>query len=353
MRRAAAAAILLGNLVVASSLCLGAEPPHARVLLYHRVGDARHPSTNVSTEAFRGQMEWLRDQGFHVVPTESLERFLLQGKPLPERAVVLHFDDGYRSVFENAVPVLREFGYPFTVYLPTEAVDRGYPDFVTWDMARAMAGEGASFGAHGRRHLRLGAPEAGEPAVGYGDRIREEFQEGARRLASRGFEARWLAYPYGEYNDEVLRQAKVAGFSLAFSQDPGAIGRTHDPYRLPRFAVVGASADMSVFTERMGYLPLVLESESPPPGPLAGTVPGVLGATVPGAQDYDPATVNVFLSEQGRLESRFDPNTGRVTAEAGSPLRRRLNRALVSVRHRDTGRFALGAWLLIQLEGAP
>ncbi len=353
MHRAAAAALLFAILLGSGSPFAATEPPHARVLLYHRVGDPRYPSTNVSAEAFRDQMGWLRDHDFRVVTTEALERFLLRGEPLPERAVVIHFDDGYRSVFENALPVLREFGYPFTVFLPTEAVERGFPDFVTWDMAQVMVDAGASVGAHGHRHLRLGGGEAGEGAARPGDGVGEEFLEGARRLRERGFAARWLAYPYGEYSEAVLGQAREAGFSLAFSQDPGAIGRSHDPHRLPRFAVVGSSAEMATFAERMGYLPLLLGSETPPPGLLDEGAPTVVGAVVPAPQDYDPGTVSVFLSEQGRLEARFDPRTGRVTAQTGGVLHRRLNRVLVSLRHRDTGKFALGAWLLIQPGGSP
>ncbi|MEW6489943.1 MAG: polysaccharide deacetylase family protein [Thermodesulfobacteriota bacterium] len=331
-----------------------AEPPHARVLLYHRVGDTRHPSTNVSTEAFRAQLQWLRDNGFTVVSTERLEAFLLRGEPLPERAVAIHFDDGYRSVYENALPVLREFGHPFTVLLPTEALDRGYPDYMTWEMVGELAGAGASFGAHGHRHLRLGAPEQGEPAEAYVRRIREELREGAERLKRRGIDARWVAYPYGEYNDTVLREAREAGFALGFSQDAGALGRGHDPLWLPRFAVVGTVAEMATFTERMGYLPLVLSDQTPPAGPVpGGALPARLSAAVAEPHEYRPDTVNVFVSELGRRESRFDPAGGRIEAQGDAILSRRLNRVLVTLRHGPTGRFALGSWLLVHPEGAP
>lgn len=344
--------LLLGALLAFGSPALPAEPPHARILLYHRVGDDRYPSTNVSTEAFREQLSWLAENGFTVVPTEAIEGFLLRGEPLPQRAVVLHFDDGYRSVYENAFPLLRERGLPFTVLLPTEAVDRGYPDYVTWEMVREMVSGGASIGAHGHRHLRLGAPEPGESPGAFGERIRGELREGEEQLQRRGYPPRWLAYPYGEYSGEVLRQAREAGYSLGFSQDAGAIGRSHDPFRLPRFAVVGTLADMAVFTERMAYLPLVLHDLEPLPGPLPG-VPGgesppAFAATVGNPHEYQPGVVNLFVSELGRREAHFDPATGRITAAGGEPLTLRLNRVLVSLRHTATGRFALGSWLLIR-----
>ncbi|MFU8856920.1 MAG: polysaccharide deacetylase family protein [Deferrisomatales bacterium] len=342
--------LLLGALLAFGSPALPAEPPHARVLLYHRVGDPRYPSTNVSTEAFRAQLDWLAENGFTVVPTEAIEGFLLRGQGLPDRAVAIHFDDGFRSVYDNAFPLLRERGLPFTVLLPTEAVDGQYPDYVTWEMVREMAGAGASIGAHGHRHLALGTPEPGEEPPAYLQRIREELRKGARRLARQGFPAAWVAYPYGEYGAEVLREAREAGFTLGFSQDTGALGRSHDPLCLPRFAVVGTLAEMPVFIERMGYLPLALEAPEPAPGALGAADPPRFAAVVRDPGAYVPDSLSLFVSELGRWEAHFDPASGRVVGAGGEPLTLRRNRVLVSLRHAATGRFAVGSWLLLRPE---
>ncbi|RMG98763.1 MAG: hypothetical protein D6708_00235 [Candidatus Dadabacteria bacterium] len=316
-----------------------------RVLLYHRVGDPRYPSTNVTVEAFRAQMGWLRDNGFSVVSTRDLEAHLLDGRPLPPKPVVLQFDDGYRSVLERAWPVLREFGYPFAVFLPTRALDDGYADYLTWDEVGSLAREGVEFGVHGHRHLRLGRPRDGEASKDYRSRVREEFARSAERFRAHGLEPRWVAYPYGEYGPAVLEACRQLGFRLGFSQDPGAVPPDGDPLRIPRFAVVGSLAELATFRERMTYGALRLRDLEPPPGPLAASdVPRFAGRLVePGR--YEPG-VNLFVSEAGRLDARYDAATGRFEAP-GFRLTRRINRVLVSARERATGRFALASWLLV------
>jgi len=315
----------------------------ARVLLYHRVADERYPSTSVSREAFRAQLEWLRDNGFSVVSTADLEGALLGGKRLPEKAVVIHVDDGYRSVFDEAFPLLREFNVPFTVFLPAEAIDKGYPDFVTWEMVAEMARHGGAFGVHGVRHLRL---EPGEARRG-ASRSEEEFRGGAARLLAHGFEPRWLAYPYGEYAERTMQEAERAGFSLAFSQDPGSVGARSPIFRLPRFAVVGSVGDMATFRERMAYHPLALEAQEPPFGFLSTGSPGVFRAKVADPGRYEAGSASVFVSELGKLPARFDASTGVVSAEGGKPLCRRLNRVLVSLREKAGGAYAVGSWVLL------
>ncbi len=334
-------------LLFASSVL--AEDLVARVLLYHRVADARYPSTSVSREAFRAQLEWLGDKGFSVVSTADLEGALLKGKRLPEKSVVIHFDDGYRSVFEEAFPVLRELGVPFTVFLPVEAIDKEYPDFVTWEMVAEMARHGGTFGVHGVRHLRLEPGEVGQGT----SRSEEEFRGGAARLRTRGFEPRWLAYPYGEYTERTMQEAQREGFTLAFSQDPGSVGVRSPRFRLPRFAVVGSVGDMATFRERMAYRPLTLEAQEPPFGFLDTTSPAVFRARVADPGRYEAGSASVFVSELGKLPARFDASTGLVSAPGGQVLRRRLNRVLVSLREKAGGGYAVGSWVLLDASAPP
>jgi peptidoglycan/xylan/chitin deacetylase (PgdA/CDA1 family) len=343
--------LLFAALILAATQAIGSWSFPPRVLLYHRVGDDRYPSTNVTTAAFRAQMQWLREHGYTVVPTRELERYLTEGIEPPDRAVAIHFDDGYRSVYDNAFPVLREFGYPFTVFLPTRAIERGFGDYFRWAEAAEMAEHGASYGSHGANHLRLGAADPGEGQVEYRQKIAAEFASGAEALQHRGYEARWVAYPYGEYNTQVLEAARATGYRLGFSQDPGAIGPKTDPTQIPRFAVVGSVADMTTFRERMGYGALAILSPEPDPGPIPSEAPKRYAAQVVDPARYLPGVVNLFVSELGRLEVRFDPQTGLVEASSQAILTRRLNRVLISLKERATGRYALVSWVLINPRG--
>jgi peptidoglycan/xylan/chitin deacetylase (PgdA/CDA1 family) len=335
-------------LLGAHTASAGEPAPHARILLYHRIGDSRYPTTNTSIEAFRRQMEWLRDSGFTVVSTREIEAFLLEGKKIPPKTVAIHFDDGLRTVYTNAFPILKEFGYPFTVFLPTQAIEERYSDYVTWEMVEEMARARGEFGAHGHTHSRLAAPAKGEGTRDYLKRVSEEFVTSRDFIRRHGLDARWAAYSFGEHGPKLLDAIRESGFKLGFTQDPGAFGLGADPVTLPRYAVVGGMADFDLFRERMGYIPLNVSERWPERGVLPGGSPGRYGVTVADPSRYDPRSANLFVSELGKLDARFDPATGRIEAATRAALKKHFNRVLVTLRDKDTGRFALVSWSIVR-----
>ena len=113
---------------------------HATILLYHRFGDDRYPTTSVSMEDFERQMLYLKENGYRVVRLKEIVRLVKEGRDIPEKTVAITIDDGYRSTMK-AYEVLKRFGFPFTVFLYMEAVGR-YPDFLTLEQIREMEGSG-------------------------------------------------------------------------------------------------------------------------------------------------------------------------------------------------------------------
>jgi peptidoglycan/xylan/chitin deacetylase (PgdA/CDA1 family) len=320
-----------------------------RVLIYHRVGDSRYPSTNVDTGLFTTQMEWLKEAGYTVISTKRLEGFLLRGEDIPAKSVVIHFDDGYRSVYRNAWPVLRRMGYPFAMTIPVYPVERGWSDYATWGMLHEMAKEGVEIAAHGSEHSRLGSPRKGESEDAYLARVRDEVEASMRILRREGFDPAWIAYPYGEFNETVTKAAKSAGYRYGFTQDPGPAAVNVDKFEIPRFAVVGAVSDFALFKERMGYEPLTLKSFDPAPGALQGGRVKGFTAVVENPEKYLPGEVNVFLSQSGRLKASFDPATGIVKAE-GAVLTKRINRLIITLKSRTLGRYAFASRLVLNPE---
>lgn len=320
------------------------------VILYHRVGDSRYPSTNVSMEAFRAQMEHLKNDGYNVITTADLEAFLHGRGTVPPKAVVIQFDDGFRSVYENGVPVLEEFGYPYTVFIPTGAIEKNYGDYVTWEMLKEMSDRGAEIGAHGHEHLRLGTRKGGETIAEYRKRISREFGRSKQILEEKGFDPRWIAYPYGEYGEEIMEVARQSGFAVGFAQDPGAVAANTNKFMVSRFAVVGGYSDMKTFRARIGYSPLVFEQMIPPPGELDTSSPGAFGAVPANPDRYVKGAVNLFVSELGRLDAGYKGRDEGFRAESGAKLKRRMNRVLISVKDKKTGRFALGSWVIMNGE---
>jgi peptidoglycan/xylan/chitin deacetylase (PgdA/CDA1 family) len=320
-----------------------------RVLIYHRVGDSRYPSTNIDTGLFQKQMEWLREAGYTVIPTKKLEGFLFRGEDIPKKSVVIHFDDGYRSVYRNAWPILRKLGYPFAMTIPVYPVERGWSDYATWGMLHEMAAQGVEIGSHGSEHSRLGGPKRGESETAYLARVRDEAEASMRILKREGFDPAWIAYPYGEFNDTVAKIARETGYRFGFTQDPGPVALSVDRFLIPRFAVVGAVSDFELFKERMGYEPLELLSFDPAPGKNAGGRVEGFTAKVADPEKYLPGEVNVFLSESGRRRASFDPSLGVVKAE-GAVLTKRVNRLIITLKSRATGHYAFVSRLVLNPE---
>jgi hypothetical protein len=82
------------------------------VLIYHRFGEERYPTTNVSVDGFREQLTYLRDNNYQVLKLAELYRYLTEKKNLPDKATVITIDDGYKSVYQYAWPLLQSFGGP-------------------------------------------------------------------------------------------------------------------------------------------------------------------------------------------------------------------------------------------------
>ena len=99
--------------------------------VYHRFGDDRYPSTNISVEDFTKHLDYLKSNEYNVVTFGEAVSLLDSNTPVPNKTVCLTVDDGYKSFYENALPLLREFTYPATIFINTDKFGSG--DFLTVD----------------------------------------------------------------------------------------------------------------------------------------------------------------------------------------------------------------------------
>jgi len=218
------------------SFLLGALLPlmlfgDAHIFVFHRFGDAQHASTNTSLQTLRAEFDYLKNNGYIVVPLSTLAEAFHRKQPVDSKWVVLTIADSYRSFYENALPIFKEYGYPFTLFVYVEATDRGYRDFMSWDEVREAAKYG-EIGLHsyGHRHeTRLSA-----------ELLREDTQRGLQSFARQlRTVPRYYAYPYGEYNPAVKSQIGTFGFDLILNQNSGAVNSNSDPMDLDRSALTG------------------------------------------------------------------------------------------------------------------
>lgn len=201
------------------------------VLMYHKIGDAPPGSDFkklwVSEDKFRAQLAWLKDRGYESVTFSDWRDAEKGVKPLPEKPVLITFDDGYANNHERAFPLLREAGMKGCVFLVYETMDRHnawhdpvdepWLKMLTWKQIEEMQGSGVfEFGSHGMRHRCL-------TEIPLED-ARWELTESKKRLEDRlGREVLAFAYPYGAgaYDPVVRRAAREAGYRFDFGIKQG------------------------------------------------------------------------------------------------------------------------------------
>lgn len=202
----------------------------ASVIMYHRFGEGKYPHTNIKLEQFQEHLNELKTGGYTVLPLGQIVEALETGKSLPDRTVALTIDDAYLSVYERAWPLLKEAGFPFTVFVSTESLSSEPSDYMTWQQLKEMSEAGVYVGHHSATHAHLPTLSAGQ--------LREEISKASARFKEMlGFIPAIFAYPYGEYGTEIKKVIAEAGFIAAFGQQSGVAYAGSDKYSYPRFAM--------------------------------------------------------------------------------------------------------------------
>lgn len=236
----------------------------ASIITYHRFGDARHPATNIRLEQFDAHIAEMTSGKYAVLPLPEIIGALLQGRALPDRAVAITIDDAFRSVYTEAWPRLRAAGLPFTLFVATEPVEQGLPDFMTWDQIREMHDGGATIGAHTHSHLHMVEATLNEN--------RAEIETSNRILTRElGITPNLFAYPFGEASRAIMKLARNNGYIVAFGQHSGAIDAALPHFYLPRFPLNEGHGSLERLRLALNALPLPVTDVTPadplvPPG---------------------------------------------------------------------------------------
>lgn len=232
----------------------------AIVLMYHRFGESDYPSTNVTLEQFEAQLKKLESGPYEVMALPEIASALDSETPLPSHAVAISIDDAYRSVYTEAWPRLEEAGFPFTLFVATDVLDRETAPYMTWDELREMAESDL---------VTIGHQTASHPSMPQEslERNEEEIRRANARFKKElGQVPELFAYPYGESSTAVQELVEESGFKAAFGQHSGAIGVTLNRFNLPRFALNESYSDPERLDTIVNALPLPVRdvtSENP------------------------------------------------------------------------------------------
>jgi peptidoglycan/xylan/chitin deacetylase (PgdA/CDA1 family) len=249
---------------VYSSLVLSfasfAQKPQVVALQYHHVATNTPAVTSVTPDVFREHMEYLNEHHTVIRLKDALEA-IQQGNQLPQNAIAITFDDGYLNILENGHPILAEFNFPYTVFInPLSIAQRR--DQLNWEQLKEMQPL-ADFANHTLDHLHLLQRENDETQQAWLNRVMQNILEAEDILEQRlGYSYRWLAYPFGEYNEALQAALAKEGF-VGFGQQSGVISAHSDFTALPRFPSSGRYANLDTLKVKMAAISMPVARVNP------------------------------------------------------------------------------------------
>lgn len=208
------------------------------ILSYHRFGSGGGKMV-ISPANFGAQLDWLARNDYRVIPLAQLAGYLAGRDALPRRAVVITIDDGYESAHRYALPLLRKYGFPATLFVYTDFVGAG--DALSWQQLQDLAASGIiDVQAHSKSHRNLIERGASEGDQQYRQAIDTEVRAPRELLERRlAIHVRHYAFPYGDANETVLEALTRQQYQLAVTVNPGGNAFYAQPFMLHRTMIFG------------------------------------------------------------------------------------------------------------------
>lgn len=225
------------------------------VLCYHRfAADGQPDKLEVTAAQFEEQIIFLKRNGYTVVSLSDFSAFLQGKRQLPRKSVVITIDDGYRSIYSVAYPIIQRQHIPVTAFI--------YPDFLgsgaalTWAQIREMKSSGlVDFQSHSKSHTKLSTRGKSESPAAYATRLANEI-EGSKALIAKqlGYPIDFIAYPYGGADLNIVDRTRAAGYRAAATVVRGPNPAYASTFLLRRDMVFGSDS-LTMFARRLGASP--------------------------------------------------------------------------------------------------
>ena len=216
------------------------HPSGIPVLMYHKVGDDKDNDAVIREDLFREQMKFLKDNGYNPLTMEQLYEYVVNGAAVPEKPVVLTFDDGYADTYSIVYPIMKEYGFPATVFInPGDIGTR-----LTWDQVREMHKNGITISNHGFQHIEMGQLSEAKQI----ENITKAQEALAKEVGIK--DNPWFCYPYGDKNEFTDSASKKAGIKMGMAMKSGWAHTGDNPYNILR-VWVGNAVDIKHFEERI------------------------------------------------------------------------------------------------------
>lgn len=231
--------------------------PQATILIYHHVSEKTPPSTSISPTQFKEHLAYLQTH-HSVMPLAQIIKHIQSGNPLPENAVAITFDDGFRNIMENAHPLLQEYSFPYTIFVNPAEVGSGR-SHLNWQELKQLSTENVLIANHYWDHRHLLADVGKDNWL---EKTKQNILKAEHAIKTHiGSSPGYLAYPFGEYNrdiQDILTELDLVGFA----QHSGAVAAHSDFTALPRFPAAGIYSNLRTLKVKLNSLAMPVIASS-------------------------------------------------------------------------------------------
>ena len=212
------------------------------ILGYHKFADNQSSDDMViSTKKFREQMQTLKDAKIPVISMQEFLRWRAGEINIPDPCVIITMDDGWLSVYTHAMPILREFSYPFSVYIYKNYVNLGgQSKSLTYEQIAEIRKNGGEIGSHSVSHADLHGKQSGMTTEAYQEWLNKELGDSKSFIKENvGIDPDVFAYPYGKYNQQVVDTLHAKGYKAGLTVNGSKVGYKTPIGELGRFIIHG------------------------------------------------------------------------------------------------------------------
>jgi len=270
------------------------------ILTYHNFTSDESSSYRINIDKFTEQMDYLATHNFSVISMPELIAGLAGGV-LPPKPVVITIDDGYKSTYTLAYPILKKYHFPATLFIYTDFIEKN-GNSLTWEEIREMAENNIEIGSHTISHCNLINLIEKETNEDYLNRIRKEIFLSKEILEKEtGKEVQFFAYPYGIYSPQVRQLAVQAGYKGIFNVNSMNNNTDLNLFSLNRQIIFGQNS-LDSFIGILSQHPLPISEIFPIDGTVSTNQLIKVGAIF--GEDNDPDTI--FTMKLGGAKLKFD-----------------------------------------------
>ena len=323
------------------------------VLGYHDFSDTKKATEMlITTDQFRKQMSAIKELGLNVISMDDFLAWKRGEKKIQDKSVLITIDDGWKSVYTDAYPILKEMGFPFTLFLYTNYIDGG-ASALTIEMIKEMQKHGCSVGSHSVSHPypAIVKAERAKGADAFASYLRKEMGESRKTLVSQfGGKVRSYAYPGGFVTGEMLPIATENGYECLFTVIPGKATLSTSNFTIPRYVILGThdyifrnATSFKATSTSVASDGAIVQSTphpvQPEPGTLISTRLPVISVDLSNVAEIDEQSIVMRVAGFGKVPASYDTTSKTLSWKVRRPLRARTCEVSVQWRTKEASEY--------------